>query len=148
MFETGGAREKNLLEERRNLGFFDIYKKGQGRYARVVTFVAGIVLGTGGAIVLSNKLEAYAPPVVQYGVPSLLVALLGVLVFWLVNRPKSADFLIATEGEMKKVSWSSRKEIVGSTKVVIVATFLMAALLATVDAGFAVLSQVIGLMGK
>ena len=31
-----------------------------------------------------------------------------------------ADFLIAAEGEIKKVSWSSRKEIVSSTTVVIV----------------------------
>ena len=130
------------------MGFFDIYKKRQGRYARIVTFVSGMVLGVGGAIVLSNKLEAYGPPAVQYGVPSLFVAALGLLMFWMVNRPKSADFLIATEGEMKKVSWSSRKEIVGSTKVVIVATFIMAAILATVDAGFAVLFTLLGVTGS
>ena len=130
------------------MSFFEIYKKGQGRYARIVTFVAGTVLSIGGAVVLSDKLAAYAQPIVQYGVPSLLVAALGVLLFWMVNRPASADFLIATEGEMKKVSWSSRKEIVGSTKVVIVATFMLAAILAAVDAGFAVLSKLIGLMGS
>ena len=129
------------------MGFFDLYKKGQGRYARIVTFVAGVVLAIGGAIVLSNKLEVYAPPVVQYGVPSLLVAALGLLMFWMVNRPKSADFLIATEGEMKKVSWSSRKEIIGSTKVVIVTLFIMATVLAAVDVGFAVLFSVLGVTG-
>ena len=107
-----------------------------------------MVLSVGGAVVLSDKLGAYAQPIVQYGVPSLLVAALGVLLFWMVNRPASADFLIATEGEMKKVSWSSRKEIVGSTKVVIGATFMLAAILAAVDAGFAVLSKLIGLMGS
>ncbi len=130
------------------MSFFEIYKKAQGRYARSITFVAGMVLSLGGAVVLSEKLGAYAPPFVQYGVPSLLVVALGVLLFWMVNRPSSADFLIATEGEMKKVSWSSRKEIVGSTKVVIVATFMLAVILAAVDAGFAVLSKLIGLMGS
>ncbi len=130
------------------MSFFEIYKKGQGRYARIITFVAGLALSAGGAVVLSDKLGAYAPPIVQYGVPSLFVAALGALLFWMVNRPASADFLIATEGEMKKVSWSSRKEIIGSTKVVIVATFMLAAILAAVDAGFAVLSQLIGLMGS
>ena len=130
------------------MGFFEIYKRGQGRYARIVTYVSGMVLSVGGAVVLSDKLGAYAQPIVQYGVPSLLVAALGLLLFWMVNRPSSADFLIATEGEMKKVSWSSRKEIVGSTKVVIVATFMLAAILAAVDAGFAVLSKLIGLMGS
>jgi len=129
------------------VGFFDIYKKGQGRYARIVTFVAGVGLAVGGAVVLSRKLEAYAPPAIAYGVPSLLVAALGVLMFWMVNRPKSADFLIATEGEMKKVSWSSRKEIVGSTKVVIVTLMIMAAILATVDAGFTILFNVLGVTG-
>ena len=40
--------------------------------------------------------------------------------FWLLGRnPRSVDFLIATEGEMKKVNWSTRREIVGSTLVVI-----------------------------
>ena len=129
------------------MSFFEIYKRGQGRYARIITFIAGLGLSLGGAVVLSDKLAAYAPPIVQYGVPSLVVAALGVLLFWMVNRPASADFLIATEGEMKKVSWSSRKEIIGSTKVVIVATFMLAAILAAVDAGFAVLSHWIGLMG-
>jgi preprotein translocase subunit SecE len=129
------------------VSFFEIYKKAQGRYARSITFIAGLVLSLGGAVVLSEKLSAYAPPIVQYGVPSLLVAALGVLLFWMVNRPSSADFLIATEGEMKKVSWSSRKEIVGSTKVVIIATFMLAVVLAAVDAGFALLSHWIGLMG-
>ncbi|MCK4602752.1 MAG: preprotein translocase subunit SecE [Phycisphaerae bacterium] len=67
--------------------------------------------------------------------------------FWVVNRPRSADFLIATEGEMKKVSWSSKKEIVGSTKVVIVTTFMLAAILFSVDILFQVLFQWMGIMG-
>jgi preprotein translocase SecE subunit len=36
------------------------------------------------------------------------------------------DFLVATETEMKKVSWSSRAELVGSTAVVIVTVFVLA----------------------
>ena len=38
---------------------------------------------------------------------------------------------------MKKVSWSSREEVIGSTKVVIVTTLIMAALLFLVDFAFA-----------
>jgi preprotein translocase subunit SecE len=86
-------------------------------------------------------------PLIQFGVPAALLAALAVFLFWMVNRRKSADFLIATEGEMKKVSWSSRKEIVGSTKVVIVATFILAGLLYAVDAAFALLFQTMGVMG-
>ncbi|MCD6365227.1 MAG: preprotein translocase subunit SecE [Planctomycetes bacterium] len=67
--------------------------------------------------------------------------------FWLVNRPKTADFLIATESEMKKVSWSSKEEIIGSTKVVIVFTFIMAVILYAVDVLFAFIFSEMGVMG-
>ena len=129
------------------MGVFEIYKRGQGRYARTITFVAVVVVGLGGAMALSDKLAVYAPPVVQFGVPAALLGVLGAFIFWMVNRPKSADFLIATEGEMKKVSWSSRKEIIGSTKVVIVATFIMAVVLYGVDAIFAVITYKLGITG-
>jgi len=128
------------------VGFFDIYKRGQGRYARTITFVGVMVVALGGAVALS-KYFVGSQPLVQFGVPSLAVAAIGVLTFWIVNRPKSADFLIATEGEMKKVSWSSRKEIVGSTKVVIVTTLILAALLYGVDFVLAVLFDSLGIMG-
>ena len=126
---------------------FDIYKRGQGKYARIATFASVMVIGLAGAAALSDKLAAYAPPVIQFGVPALLVVALGIFMFWMVNRPKSADFLIATEGEMKKVSWSSKKELIGSTKVVIIGLFMMAVLLYAVDAGFALLFRWMGVMG-
>jgi preprotein translocase subunit SecE len=61
---------------------------------------------------------------------------LALLIFWLVNKPSLADFLIAAEGEMKKVSWSSRQEIAVSTFIVIVVVISMAVLLGTTDIGF------------
>jgi preprotein translocase subunit SecE len=113
---------------------FEIYKRGQGKYTRSVTFIAVVGIGVVGAGVLSNKISGYTPnPYIIYGIPSLLVAALAALMFWVVNRPSSADFMILTESEMKKVSWSSRKEIIGSTKVVIVTTFILALILFGVD---------------
>jgi preprotein translocase subunit SecE len=50
-----------------------------------------------------------------------------------VNKPNIADFMIASEGEMKKVNWSSRREIMVSTIVVIVVVVIMAVLLGTAD---------------
>ena len=129
------------------MSIFHIYKRGQGRYARTVTFVAVIVIAVAGAAALSGKLQGTVKPVLQFGIPAAVVLLLGLVMLWLVNRPKSADFLIATEGEMKKVSWSSKKEIVGSTKVVIVAVFITAAILYAVDFLFALFFQKIGVMG-
>ena len=105
-------------------------------------------VGLIGAVILSDNLAPLVGTYLRYGIPVVALAALGALMFWLVNRPKSADFLIATEGEMKKVSWSSRKEIVGSTKVVIVTTFIMAVILFGVDIVFKVLGTVIGLWPK
>ncbi|GAI13948.1 unnamed protein product, partial [marine sediment metagenome] len=57
---------------------------------------------------------------------------------WLVNKPSIADFMVAAEGEMKKVSWSSRKEIAVSTFIVIALVILLAIFLGVTDLGFQV----------
>lgn len=62
---------------------------------------------------------------------------MGVAVYWVVGLNRKAnDFFIATEGEMKKVNWSSRQEVVRSTKVVIVTVFLLSVLLFLADVAF------------
>ncbi|MBT3200916.1 MAG: preprotein translocase subunit SecE [Phycisphaerales bacterium] len=126
------------------MSMFKIYKVTQGRYTRTMTFAGAMLLAVSGAYVLSTKLYAVTP-YVQYGIPSLVVVLVGLLAFWMVNKPRSADFLIATEGEMKKVAWSGKKEVIGSTKVVIVTTLMIAMLLFSVDILFGIFFQYIGL---
>ena len=63
--------------------------------------------------------------------------LLGVALLWfawrVVNWPAFADFLIATEAEMNKVSWTTRKRLVQDTIVVLVTVFLMTMFLFFVD---------------
>ena len=122
-----------------------IYKRGQGKYTRLVTIASAVGLAVIAAASMSEFLKAYTDMMlVRFGVPTLMVFAISGLVLWIANRPKSADFLIATEGEMKKVSWSSRKEIVGSTKVVIVTTFIMAIILFGVDLAFVFLFRWLG----
>ncbi len=59
---------------------------------------------------------------------------LGLLAYWALARNRRVcDFLIATEGEMKKVNWSSRQEIVVSTVVVIAVVVITAVLLGAAD---------------
>jgi preprotein translocase subunit SecE len=43
-----------------------------------------------------------------------------------VNIPRFADFLIAVEAEMNKVSWPARQELIRSSLVVIFVIFAMA----------------------
>ena len=129
---------------------FEIYKRGQGKYTRILTFICAMVIAIVGAKVLSEKLDAYSvtrAPTIRFGVPTGIVVVLGLVVGWFVNRPGSADFLIATESEMKKVSWTSKKEIIGSTKVVIITAIIMAAILFSTDMLFTVLFKELGIMG-
>ena len=52
-------------------------------------------------------------------------AALAPLLGFIARKPsQTVDFMIATEGEMKKVNWSTRREILGSTWVVIAVTML------------------------
>lgn len=85
-------------------------------------------------------------PSLQYTVP-LLVILAGLWLSWrLVNVPTFADFLIATDGEMNKVSWSTQKKLVQDTLVVLVTMFLMAVFLFLVDFAWKNLLQPIGVL--
>ncbi|RPI00314.1 MAG: preprotein translocase subunit SecE [Ignavibacteriae bacterium] len=74
-------------------------------------------------------------------VPAVILVGLLAGTYWLLNKPAVADFLIAAEGELKKVNWSSRKEIAVSTLVVIIVVILMAALLGTTDFVFQLVFQ-------
>src|SRR4051812_49150390 len=82
---------------------------------------------------------------VKVGAATVWVLFWGWVAFWLVNSPKMAEFLIATESEMRKVTWPSRREVVNSTKIIILLTFLLGLLLALVDLGFMNLFHHIGL---
>jgi preprotein translocase subunit SecE len=125
---------------------FEIYKRGQGRYTRAITFVVGAAVGLLVAHYVWQQLSGTDLQLVEYGVPLAIFAVVAIAMFWVVNRPRSADFMIATEGEMKKVSWSSKKEIIGGTKVVIATTLLLAVLLWAVDLAFSFFFGRIGVL--
>lgn len=114
-----------------------IYKSGQGKYTRLCSgFAAAAIVGFG-CWRLYQKLGATdLNPWVVYLAPVIVFAALAVLVYWLMNKPSVADFLIAAEGELKKVNWSSRREVAVSTIVVIVVVVFMALLLGATDLVF------------
>jgi len=119
---------------------FDIYKRGQGKYTRLCSAFAFAIIAGLGCMRLFRRLEA-----VSWGlsnrttmwiatmVPAGMFLLLAFLIYWLVNKPSIADFMISAEGEMKKVSWSSKQEITVSTFIVIIVVLIMATLLGTTD---------------
>ncbi len=65
-------------------------------------------------------------PSVQFTVPLLLLAAALWLAWRVVNLPAFADFLIATEAEMNKVSWTTQRRLFQDTIVVLVTVVLMA----------------------
>jgi preprotein translocase subunit SecE len=122
--------------------FFAIYKRGQGKYTRLCSAFAIGLIAAIGCLQLYRKLEASELGLwTETMVPAGLFVALCLLVFHLVNRRSIADFMVAAEGEVKKVSWSSRKEVMVSTCVVIVVVALMACLLGSTDFGFTLLFQ-------
>jgi len=77
----------------------------------------------------------------------VVLVLSAIAIYWFVGiSPTFVGFLVATDGEMKKVNWTSVREVRGSTVVVIVATFLIAALLFAFDNGFGAFFRLIGVL--
>lgn len=119
-----------------------LYKRSQGRVARQVTFVAlAIVIGTGAwrlsqvvtAMESGDASGATDLGVVRFVLPAAMIALAAWISFRIVNVPRFAEFLIAVEAEMAKVSWPNGTEVFRSSVVVIFLIFALSALLAGFD---------------
>lgn len=104
-----------------------LYKPSQGKITRQVT--CAVIWITIALASLRLYQTLYEADVWQYIGPLTLL----VVGFWAgyraVNYPKFADFLIAVEAEMNKVSWPSKGELMRSSVVVIFVIFLLAIVL-------------------
>jgi preprotein translocase subunit SecE len=124
---------------------FSVYKRNQGRVTRQVTFAAlAVIVGLGVwrlAQLLAvqfggdSGLTAGAGDlgVVRFLVPGVLLAIGLWLCYRAVNIPKFADFLIAVESEVAKVSWPTADDVIRSSAVIIFLIFALAAILAAYD---------------
>jgi preprotein translocase SecE subunit len=149
------------LERVEDQGWFHAaaYKGNQGVRVRRGTIVALLTLGGCGIYTLishgglprSGDWELRIPfttlteggvtshlavpllPDARYTVPLVLLGLLLWVSWRIVNWPVFADFLIATEAEMNKVSWTTRKRLVQDTIVVLVTVFLLTLFLFVID---------------
>lgn len=121
-------------------GFFAIYKKGQGYWTRMGTAIGAALLGA----LTTWQIYRYVPAFLsssdaaharQIGLlaAGAFAAVFSLIVWRLTNKPGNVDFLIATDSEMKKVNWTSKRELIGSTKVVIIFMFTIAIFLFVLD---------------
>jgi preprotein translocase SecE subunit len=85
-------------------------------------------------------------PGVRFVVPLLLAALALWLAWRMVNLPGFADFLIATEAELNKVSWIPRRRLFQDTIVVLVTTLLITVFLLFADVVWSQLLTRIGVL--
>lgn len=114
-------------------GFFQPYKKTAGTPTRIGMFVFGCLWSLFGAVgFYSFVMQGYMREISEQGLglgPKLTVGVLcgavvfvagSILTWWLCNYPRFIDFIIDTEGEMKKVSWPSRDDLIRSTLIVLI----------------------------
>jgi preprotein translocase SecE subunit len=147
-------------------GFFTIYKHGQGYWTRLCTSLAAAVILVLTVNFIWQNVPPYLRPALTPANPtpaqltaadtkahritmSVCAVLLiggGLLLWKIINSPTNSDFLIATDSEMKKVNWTSRQELIGSTKVVIFFMFIIAVTLFLVDIFFGYLFFWIGVL--
>lgn len=129
------------------------YKQDQGRYARLATFWSLAILIFYGCTSLYTTLLGYfpnrmatpfvasMPKIPVLGLPLNLgmvvsTIALGVsmwVLFRLLERPRTADLLIETENELRKVTWPTMPDAVRSSVVVIACVLFLMAFLAGAD---------------
>lgn len=109
-----------------------VYKRTQGRITRQLTFAAVVVLIAAGTWRLSQTMISF-DPMYRFGIPGVLLLTGAWMAYRIVNFPPFADFLIAVEAEMYKVSWPARSELVRASIVVLVVIFFLAAVLYAYD---------------
>jgi len=123
-----------------------VYKATQGRLVRQVTLavlLAAVVLGS------YQFSEAYlldASRLVKLGVPVLLFVLGSWSVYRLIHWPRFADFLVAVQGELDKVNWSTWEYLIRATGVVLVTMVIASAFLWMCDFAWVNLFEFIGFL--
>ncbi len=130
--KPGGAPSGLLAQFLVNLTRSQVYKPMQGWYARVYTGLALGVLVAAGAWKVYEAAYEYSP-LWRLALPASFAVVLGWMIFRIVHFPPFAEFLIATEAEMNKVSWTNKDDLIRATTVVLSTVLLMAVYLFVVD---------------
>jgi len=124
-----------------------VVKPTQGKHARLFTALGlGLLVVTGLYQLYELYLKDQYAPAARFGIPVGLGLVLGWIIWRIVQYPPFADFLIATEAEMNKVSWTSRDDLYRATVVVLCSMFFLAFYLFAVDYLWSWLLQIIGVL--
>ena len=121
-----------------------IYKKGQGTAARGTAAVVLVLMAGWAARQMWFATEgwALAAQVIATGLVAFLFG--GLPLYLVLFHHQMADLLIETQQEMRKVAWSTRAEVIGSTIVVIVTVTLLSLFIYVTDRILLTLATIFG----
>ena len=122
---------------------FELYKPSQGRIVRQVTFVTIALLGC--LVAWEIQRAFFADSLASYGGMALIAAAIAWVGFRLVSYSTFANFLIAVEAEMNKVSWPNGQQLWRSSVVVMFVIFALAGFLFVFDAIWTAIFEIIGI---
>ncbi|RUL88761.1 preprotein translocase subunit SecE [Tautonia sociabilis] len=140
--KSGGKRSNQFVA---TLLSSSLYKPMQGWHSRLWTGIGSGALLLVGVWRLSETLEGQGV-YFRYGLSGALAAAFAWLSFRLVHYPPFADFLIATQAEMNKVSWISREDLKRATAVVLVTVLVISLFLFGIDQLWMFLLNQIGVL--
>jgi preprotein translocase subunit SecE len=141
----GGAARGLFAQFLINLLRTDLFKPMQGWYARLYTALGlGLIVAAGAWRVYETSLDYSAWW--RVGWPAAFAIVLGWMIFRIVHFPPFAEFLIATEAEMNKVSWTNKEDLIRATTVVLMTVVLMALFLFVVDWLWTFILRLIGVL--
>ncbi|TWT33132.1 preprotein translocase subunit SecE [Blastopirellula retiformator] len=129
--DKAAASAGNFVQELAQTGR---YKRSQGRTARQATMLAiWALVGVAGWQLFDVLRNQGQERWLQVGLPALVVIAGFWIAYRVINWPVFADFLIAVEAEMNKVTWPTRAELIRASAVVILFVFALAAVLFAYD---------------
>lgn len=140
------GKEKAMSSFLAELFRFGVYKASQGKITRQVTFAALAITFFLAAVRLFYQLKTNTGLGMGYAAAGIVLAAGLWASYRAVNFPTFADFLIAVEAEMNKVSWPTRGELIRSSIVVIFVILGLAALLFGYDAVWRFVFSTIGVL--
>lgn len=130
----------------------------------IVTFAPPALMGEGNSVGFATELargqfvgavdRVEGVPIIEQlyvqGLMAGIALFVGLLlIYWLVGLKRvTGEFLIATDGEMRKVTWPSVREVRSSTVTIIIATIILAALLFGIDFLFQTFFTRIGVLQR
>jgi len=137
-FGNGVARETAVGQDRSGIVVIGDFSNEDVRDKFGQTIRLSTEGGFSAQVANVSPTPIFSQQYLQAGCAGVVLLLGFIVIYWFTGTGrKTNEFLIATDGEMKKVNWSTPKEIRGSTIVVIVAAFLIAAILFGIDTLFA-----------